>query len=256
MQDLNKKKNYKKFKFCFFSRNGGVSKKNFYSLNCAYNKNDSKQNVNKNRILVKKKFCPKKRIILMNQVHSNKVIIVEKKKIGFHDADGIISKRDDITLGVLTADCAPVIILAKEFYGIIHAGWKGTLNGILEEALNSFIKKGESQKDISVFIGPHLKKNSFEVKSDFINTLKKSHIDVDKYIYEKNSNFFFDFSKLLSDKLNSFNLQKVSLSNTDTFKNPQNYFSHRYYTQKGIKNCGRQISLVSIKDNYETSIRK
>ena len=68
--------------------------------------------------------------------------------------------------------------------------------------------------------------------------------------------FFFDFSKLLSDKLNSFNLQKVSLSNIDTFKNPQNYFSHRYFTQKGIKNCGRQISLVSIKDNYETSIRK
>ena len=56
MQDLNKKKNYKKFKFCFFSRNGGVSKKNFYSLNCAYNKNDSKQNVNKNRILVAKYY--------------------------------------------------------------------------------------------------------------------------------------------------------------------------------------------------------
>ena len=106
-----------------------------------------------------------------------------KKKIGFHDADGIISKRDDISLGVLTADCAPVIILAKEFYGIIHAGWKGTLSGILEEALNSFIKKGESQKNISIFVGPHLK-NSFEVKSDFINILKKSQIDVDKYIYD------------------------------------------------------------------------
>ena len=83
---------------------------------------------------------------------------MKKKKNGFHNADGIISKRDDITLGVLTADCAPVIILGKEFYGIIHAGWKGALSGILEEALNSFIKKGESQKDISIFIGPHLKK--------------------------------------------------------------------------------------------------
>ena len=69
--------------------------------------------------------------------------------------------------------------------------WNGTLSGILEEALNSFIKKGESQKNISIFVGPHLKKNSFEVKSDFINILKKSHIDVDKYIYEKKSNFFF-----------------------------------------------------------------
>ncbi len=256
MQGLNKKKNYKKFKFCFFSRNGGISKKNFFSLNCAYNKKDSKQNVEKNRLLVRKKFCAKKKIILMNQVHSNRIIIVNEKKIGFQDADGIISRRNDISLGVLTADCAPIIILAKEFYGIIHAGWRGTFNGIIEEALNSFIKKGESQKDISVFVGPHLRKNSFEVKNDFINTLKKSHIDIEKYICRTNSKFFFDFSKLLFDKLNSFNLQKVSLSRIDTFKNPQNYFSYRYSLKKGIKNCGRQISLVSIKDNYETSVRK
>jgi hypothetical protein len=184
----------KNFQYCFFTRNGGVSKKNFSTLNCAYNKGDEDKYVKKNREYVLKKFCNKKKIILMNQIHSNKVIFVEKPNSQTLNADGIISNRKDLILGVLTADCAPIVILGKKYFGIIHAGWKGTFSGIIENAINFFLKKGECKEDIFVDVGPHLRKESFEVKNDFLINLKKLEVDSDKYISSIKRNLYFNFS--------------------------------------------------------------
>ena len=155
---------YKNFKFCFFSRNGGQSKNNFHSLNCAFNSEDTKENVMKNRELARKKISKFKRIVLMNQVHSNKVILVDKADRKILNVDGMVSKRKDLCLGILTADCAPIIILGQNYYGIVHAGWRGLINNILLNAINLFKDQGESEKNLHLFVGPHLKKNSFEVK--------------------------------------------------------------------------------------------
>ena len=255
MEESHKILFYKNYKFSFLTRNGGFSKNSFESLNCSFNKGDSIESVKKNKALVQRVFCSKKKIILMNQIHSSKVVFIDKNKTPIYKADAMISNRNDITLGVLTADCAPIIILGNNFFGIIHAGWRGTIDGIIEKALNIMLKKGESEKNISIFVGPHLKKDSFEVKNDFLNNLKKSNIKVDKYISKLDENYFFDFTKLLANKIKSFKLKKFSISNIDTFSNPKDYFSHRYYIKKGIKNCGRQISLVSIKDKDENSFR-
>ena len=175
---------YKNFKFCFFSRNGGVSKKNFRSLNCAFNSEDTKENVEKNRELVRKKFSKSKRIVLMNQVHSNKVILVDEVERKILNVDGMVSKRKDLCLGILTADCAPIIILGQNYYGIVHAGWRGLVNDILLNAVNLFKDQGESEKDLHLFVGPHLKKNSFEVKGDFISLIQKKK-NQSRIIYRK-----------------------------------------------------------------------
>ena len=241
----------KNFQYCFFTRNGGVSKKNFSTLNCAYNKGDEDKYVKKNREYVLKKFCNKKKIILMNQIHSNKVIFVEKPNSQTLNADGIISNRKDLILGVLTADCAPIVILGKKYFGIIHAGWKGTFSGIIENAINFFLKKGECKEDIFVDVGPHLRKESFEVKNDFLINLKKLEVDSDKYISSIKRNLYFNFSLLITDKIINCGIRDFNISEIDTYKNFKDFFSFRYYYKKGIKNCGRQISLVSIKDNYE-----
>ena len=141
MSKKNKIIYYKNFKYCFFTRNGGVSKKNFSSLNCAFNKGDEEQNVKKNREYVHKKFCKKKKIILMNQVHSNKIFFINKINSKNLYGDGIVSDRKDLILGVLTADCAPIVILGKKYFGIIHAGWRGVFSGIIENTINFFLKK-------------------------------------------------------------------------------------------------------------------
>ena len=241
----------KNFKYCFFTRNGGVSKKNFSTLNCAYNKGDEDKNVKKNREYVHKKFCNKKKIILMNQIHSNKVIFIDKPNDQTLNADGIISNRKDLILGVLTADCAPIVILGKKYFGIIHAGWKGTFSGIIENAINFFLKKGECKEDIFVDVGPHLRKESFEVKNDFLINLKKLEVNSDKYISSIKRNLYFNFSLLITDKIINCGIRDFNISEIDTYKNFKDFYSFRYYYKKGIKNCGRQISLVSIKDNYE-----
>ena len=245
----------KDFKYCFFTRNGGVSKKNFSTLNCAYNKGDDDKNVKKNRKYVNKKFCSKKKIILMNQVHSNKVFFIDKINNKTLNGDGIISNRRDLILGVLTADCAPIVILGKKYFGIIHAGWKGAFSGVIENAINFFFKKGECEKDIFVDVGPHLKKNSFEVKKDFLVNFKKQEVNSDKYISSIKKKLYFNFSLLITDKIINCGVRDFNISKIDTYQNSNDFFSFRYYCKKGIKNCGRQISLVSIKDNYEIGFR-
>ena len=202
-----------------------------------------------------KNFVPKKKIILMNQVHSNKVFFIDKPNNKTLNGDGIISNRKDLILGVLTADCAPIVILGKKYFGIIHAGWKGTFSGIIENAINFFFKKGECKEDIFVDVGPHLRKNSFEVKNDFLINFKKQEVNSDKYISSIKKNLYFNFSLLITDKIINCGIRDFNISKIDTYKNFNDFFSFRYYYKKGIKNCGRQISLVSIKDNYEIGFR-
>jgi len=240
---------YKNFKFCFFSRNGGVSKDHQYtSLNCSKRSKDKKSFIKKNRQLVSDYFKSKKKIISVNQIHSNKVVFVNDFHTERVNADGMITNRKDIDLGILTADCAPIIIFGKENYGIIHAGWKGAFNGIINKTLEKFDSMGEKTYELSIHIGPHLKKESFEIQSNFFKILKKFKINDQEYIFSSKKKIFFNFTKFLTDQINIFKVKKVHVSKVDTFKNPENYFSYRYYLKKGIKNCGRQMSLVGIKE--------
>ena len=95
-------KYFRNFKYCFFTRNGGVSIKNFRSLNCAFKDEENPKNVKENREIIKKKFCKKKKIILLNQVHSNKVVFLNKKIPKVITGDGVITNRKDLCLGILT----------------------------------------------------------------------------------------------------------------------------------------------------------
>ena len=238
---------FEKYKFCFFTRNNGVSDKEFKSLNCSLSSKDSEENVRKNLEIAKKKFKSKE-ILLMNQTHSNKIVFF-KKGVKKQEADGIISRNRNIALGVLTADCAPIIILGKENFGIIHAGWRGTFSGIIENSVKQFLRYGDSLKNLHFFVGPHLNKSSFEVKKDFIIIMKNFDLSPKKFLEEKNNRIFFDFSKLIKSKFDKLGVKNFQISNEDTYINQEKYFSYRYYYKKGIKNCGRQISLVGIKDN-------
>ena len=243
---MNKVKFYKNYVFCFFSRNGGASEKDFSSLNCAFKKGDFDQNVKKNRMLASYKLN-KKNIILPNQTHSNIVLKVTKNLEYKQSADAIITSRDDYLLGVLTADCAPIVVLGEKNYGIIHAGWKGLINGILENTINKLLSLGEKESNLNVFVGPHLKKKSFEIKDDFIMVLKKKIKDYEEFIIKKDNDKFFDFSGLIESKLLDLKILNYTISKEDTFSNPSKFFSHRYCCVNKIKNCGRQISLVGIK---------
>ena len=159
---MNKIQKLNKFIFCFFSRHSGVSKDEMYSLNCALNLGDKDSNVKKNRKIALKKLGIKKKLFLVNQVHSNRVIFLkEGSELDPTNADGIITNREDIVIGILTADCAPIIILGKNNFGIVHAGWRGALSGIIENSVKTMLEIGELKQNLFFFVGPHLKKKIF-----------------------------------------------------------------------------------------------
>ena len=132
---MNEIRLYKNYIFCFFSRN---KEHKFASLNCAYNRGDSNEIVEKNRNFTSN-YLNNKKIILTNQVHSNIVSYVDRNFSKDISSDALITDREDILLGILTADCAPIIILGKKYFGIIHAGWKGLIDGIIENTIMKFL---------------------------------------------------------------------------------------------------------------------
>ena len=134
----------KKIRHCFFSEKNGFSKGIYKSLNCGRGSKDNKKNINKNLNFVAKKMAVKKnKLILMHQTHSNKVVEIKKnnykKKI---NADAMITKMKGVAIGVVTADCVPIIVydIKNKIIGCIHAGWKGAFSGIIENTIKK-IKK-------------------------------------------------------------------------------------------------------------------
>ena len=114
----------------FFTRNGGVSKKENYSLNCSLNNRDTEVNVNKNIDICLKNLKIKKKIKFISQIHSNKIVEINKKNIGSkYFGDGLITSNKQIALGVLTADCCPIFIFDKnkKYICALHSGWKLSL---------------------------------------------------------------------------------------------------------------------------------
>ena len=240
---------FKKIKHCFFSKKGGHSKGIYKSLNCGIGSKDNKKNVKKNLNYISKKMMIKKnKLILMNQMHSNKVVEIKKdnykKKI---NADAMITRIKGLTLGVLTADCVPIIIydFKNEVVGCVHAGWKGAITGVIKNTIN-LIKKISSQNKIFASIGPCIGKNSYEVDLIFYRKfLSKSKKNI-KYFYKKNNNKkLFNLREFVADKLKEHGV-KIDHVNHDTFKAKNNFFSYRRSCKLKQNDYGRSISVVRL----------
>ena len=163
----------KKISHGFFNRSGGKSNGIYKSLNCGPGSNDKIKNIKENLKIVKKKIAKKsKNIYLLNQVHSNKFIFLNKnfksnyKKI---KADAVITNLSRLPIAVLTADCVPILLYEKQknMIAAIHAGWKGAFKEIIKKVIIFMLKKGCKKNDITVAIGPCIKQKSYNVREDF-----------------------------------------------------------------------------------------
>ena len=244
-----KLKKFKGIKHCFFSRKGGFSKGLYRGLNCGRGSKDNKINILKNLAYVSQKiFVNKDKLVLMNQSHSNKVIEIKKnnykKKI---NSDAMITKVRGLALGVVSADCVPVIIydLKNEIVGCIHVGWKGAFSGIIKNTINK-TKKINSGNKIFASVGPCIGKKSYEVDitfyKRFLNKSKKNK----KYFSNKNkTKKLFNLRKFVADKLTELKV-KVDHVNRDTFREKSNFFSYRRSCKLMQNDYGRCISVVRL----------
>ena len=241
---------FKKINHCFFSRRGGFSKGIYKSLNCGRGSNDNKKIIRKNLSLIEQKMnTNQKKLLLMSQSHSNKVIVINEinKNLKQFHSDAIITKIKGLALGVITADCVPILLYDKksETIGCIHAGWKGASSGIIENTISTF-KKVNSKNKIFASIGPCIGKNSYEVSLDFYKKFmllsKKNTI----YFMKKNKlKKLFNLRKYIEDKLTKFNVI-VDHVNHDTYKEKNNFFSYRRSQKLQENDYGRCISVISL----------
>ena len=239
----------------FFTRNGGVSKYPFNSLNCSFNVNDKEKNVEQNLRFVCQALRLKQ-LVKLNQIHSSEVHIINNhnKHRSILSGDGLVTKLADIGLSILGADCAPILFYdyKSKIIGACHAGWRGAINNIVEATIIGMESIGADRQDIIALIGPTIQKQSYEIKEDLAKIIKENycfkknnsilfHIESDRYL--------FDLPLLLKESLDSCGINKVNDLNLNTYENNNLFFSHRYSSHKNSSKSsvtGRHIAVIGI----------
>ena len=242
----------KKISHGFFNRNGGKSSGIYKSLNCGLGSNDKKNRIKRNLQIVKKKISKKsKDIFLLNQIHSNKLVFINKnfkfnkKKI---KADAIITNKKKLPIAVLTADCVPILLYDNNnnMIAAIHAGWKGAYKGIIKKVINFMIKKGCKESSIIAAIGPCISQKSYNVKEDF----KKKFIKKDRknkiFFKRKKNMLYFDLPNFVKSQLKSIKINNIDMMNIDTYDKKNNFFSARRSLRLKHDDYGRNISIIMI----------
>ena len=245
-----KLKKFKNIRHCFFSRKNGISEGLYKSLNCGLGSDDKKENVLKNLELVSKKIgCNKKSLITLNQTHSNQVIYFEKEKDVKNklQGDAIISKVKNIGISILTADCAPILFYDphKNIIACAHSGWKGALNGIIKNTINKLNELNSKSDDLIAVVGPCIKKQSYEVKKDFL----EKFITIDnknESFFQKISNekYTFDLRGFINKEISNFNVKNIENIEMDTFSEKKFFYSYRRSCINKEKDYGRCISVI------------
>ena len=234
----------------FFSRNGGISKSEYNSLNCSYSSGDIKKNIKKNiRIAEKKINLDRKKLKIINQIHSNKVILINKNNLDkIHQGDGMITKDKSISIAVLTADCCPIFLFDDDatFISCLHAGWKGCYLNIVDKAFEQIQKIQPNKNKINALIGPCLSKNNFEVDKKFqLRFIKKNH-KYEKYFHtsKNKGKFLFNMRNLIKSQIRENKVKNIENIDLDTYSNPDLFFSHRKSTHNGTNITGRMINII------------
>ena len=236
----------------FLTRRGGVSDGIYDSLNCGLGTTDERAHVFENRArAVKAAGLLEGPLNTAYQVHSAKVLVVETPldQSNRPEVDGLVTKTKGINLGVLTADCGPVLFADQHagFVGAAHAGWKGALTGVLQETVRVMETLGARRENIIAAIGPCIGQESYEVGTEFPTPF----IDQDR----DNARFFaanacrkfqFDLAGYCAAQLQALGLAEVVVSGHDTCALEDDFFSYRRKTKRGEPDYGRQVSVIGI----------
>ena len=241
---------FKNIKHCFFSRKNGFSKGIYESLNCGTGSNDNKENVFKNLQLVCNKInCNKDSLITLNQKHTSQVIHFKNEKSVENKltADAIVSEVKNVGIGILTADCAPILFYypKKKIIGCAHSGWKGALNGIIKNTIKKFNELNSNNDDLIAVIGPCIDKKNYKVKEDFFNKFV-SQENNNKIFFNKigNEEFLFDLRAFINKEILKSGIKNVENLEMDTFSQKEFFYSYRRSQLNKEKDYGRCISVI------------
>ena len=243
---------FKNINHAFFNRVDGQSTGIFRTLNCGPGSTDNKKDVLKNLTIVRNKInIGSKKIILLNQIHSNKFFFIGKDSRVLRDkfeGDALVTNKANLPIAVLTADCAPILMYDEKtkMIAAIHAGWKGAYKNIVIKVVNFMIKKGCSSKNIIAAIGPCITVNNYQVKEDFIKKFIKKNKKNRIFFKKINNKNYFNLNRYIQSQLKSLNIKKIDIINKDTFNPKNNFFSARRSISRKESDYGRNISVIMI----------
>ncbi|MDE3114724.1 MAG: peptidoglycan editing factor PgeF [Pseudomonadota bacterium] len=236
----------------FFGRTGGVSTGLFASLNCGPGSGDDRAAVILNRRRVAEALAPDSgsdvRLINVHQIHSAKAVTVRAPwELGQGpEADAMASATPGIALGILTADCAPVLLADPEagVIGAAHAGWKGALGGVLEAVIAGMEKLGAKPARTKAAIGPAISQANYEVGRD----LRARFGDEDGRFFTAagKDHFRFDLPAFAAHRLRQAGLASVAELGLCTYPPANRFFSYRRTTHRGETDYGRQLSAIAL----------
>ena len=244
---------FRDIKHGFFNRLGGQSLGIYKSLNCGLGSSDDKKKISKNLLIVERKIKSNfNKITLLNQIHSNKFCYIDKKSKHNNkkfEGDALITNKSNTPIGVLTADCAPILMFDKKnkVIAAIHAGWKGAYNGILKKVIKFMLKNGCAVNNITAVIGPCISFKNYEVKKDFIKRFIKKDIKNKVFFRKVKNKNYFNLNEYIDFQLKILGIKKIEVINKDTFNKKNNFFSARRSKSNNEDDYGRNISVIMIK---------
>jgi YfiH family protein len=240
----------------FFSRIGGVSSdKGMSGLNCGFGSDDTPENVARNReIALQRLGAAERNLVTTYQVHSAIAIRVSKswQREQSPIADAMASVSTGVVLGILTADCAPVLFAdsTARVVGAAHAGWRGARAGVLEQCLEEMCDLGAKPSNISAAVGPCIAQNSYEVGPEFQEGFVTENPDNGKFfiVAARTDHFMFDLTGYVESCLSGLGLASVEGLGVDTCAEPERFYSYRRCSLNGEKCYGRLLSAIMLED--------
>lgn len=234
----------------FFGRAGGVSQGPLYrGLNVGLGSRDRPEDIRENRARVASWFgTDSDRLATLYQVHSPDVVgaaLGERP-----EADGQVTDQPGVVLGILTADCGPVLFADAEagVIGVAHAGWKGALDGVLENTIEAMVKLGARRERIAASLGPSIAQRNYEVGPEFVERFVARDPAWSTFFVasEKPGHSMFDLPGLTVSRLRAADVRAENLD-ICTYADEENFFSYRRTTHRQEPDYGRQISAIMLK---------
>ncbi len=237
----------------FFTREGGVSDGIFASLNCGFGSGDDKDKVARNRdIAMERLGLDGAALVTCHQIHSATVITVERgwEPGSAPKADGMVTNKPGIALGVLAADCAPILFADPEagVVGAAHGGWRGTLSGVGEATVAAMVALGARAPRIRAGIGPCIAQESYEVGAEFPERFAAEDPESGPFFIPgaREGKFLFDLPGYIAHRLSRLGLAAVGHTGGDTAAEPERFFSYRRACLVGERDYGRGLAAIAL----------
>jgi polyphenol oxidase len=238
----------------FFGRGGGVSEGLFASLNCGFGSGDDPARVAENRARAAARTgIDPAGLVTAYQTHSIRVALVEQpwSREAAPQVDAMVTRSPGIALGILTADCAPVLLAdpAAGVIGAAHAGWRGAFEGVLEATIEAMQRQGAERHRISAAIGPCIAQASYEVGPEFHERFLAADAGNARFFRPspgRAGHFRFDLPGYVGARLADAGIRHIEQSGHDTCAEAEEYFSYRRSTLNGEPDYGRNISLIAL----------